>query len=187
MLRERITTGIDGIIAEHGLPWHVTTAGAKGCITFLPEPTRNLRDFLQVDGRFGEAHWLVQHNGGVFLPPWGKIEQWLISVQHTDEDVDRFVANVRTLDRCPRRRRHRAVKGLTDRSTTSTSATTRVTMSPLAEQSVRPSVSGTIRLTMGLDREEVDMDFDPNDPAYRHAPTHGHSSAGATCCAEASG
>jgi glutamate-1-semialdehyde 2,1-aminomutase len=96
-LRERITTGIDGIIAEHGLPWHVTTAGAKGCITFLPEPTRNLRDFHQVDGRFGEAHWLVQHNGGVFLPPWGKIEQWLISVQHTDEDIDRFVANVRTL------------------------------------------------------------------------------------------
>ena len=94
---ERITTGIDGIIAEHGLPWHVTTAGAKGCITFLPEPTRNLRDFHQVDGRFGEAHWLVQHNGGVFLPPWGKIEQWLISVQHTDEDIDRFVANVRTL------------------------------------------------------------------------------------------
>ena len=35
----------------------------------------------------------MQHNGGVFLPPWGKVEQWLISVQHTDEDVDRFVAN----------------------------------------------------------------------------------------------
>jgi glutamate-1-semialdehyde 2,1-aminomutase len=31
------------------------------------------------------------------MPPWGKIEQWLISVQHTDEDIDRFVANVRTL------------------------------------------------------------------------------------------
>ncbi len=97
MLRERITTGIDDVIARHRLPWHVTTAGAKGCVTFLPEPTRNLRDFLQIDGRYGEAHWLVQHNGGVFLPPWGKIEQWLISVQHTTEDVDRFVANVATL------------------------------------------------------------------------------------------
>ena len=38
-------------------------------------------------------HWLVQHNGGVFLPPWGKVEQWLLSVQHTDDDVDRLVAN----------------------------------------------------------------------------------------------
>jgi glutamate-1-semialdehyde 2,1-aminomutase len=93
-LRLRIKTGIDEIITKHGLPWHVTTAGAKGCITFLPNPTRNFRDFLNVDGRLGQAHWLVQHNGGVFLPPWGKIEQWLISVQHTNEDVDRFVSNV---------------------------------------------------------------------------------------------
>ena len=30
---------------------------------------------------------------GVFLPPWGKVEQWLLSVQHTDDDVDRLVAN----------------------------------------------------------------------------------------------
>ncbi|MFL5882840.1 MAG: hypothetical protein ACJ782_22820, partial [Actinomycetota bacterium] len=26
-------------------------------------------------------------------PPWGKAEQWLLSAQHTDEDVDRFLAN----------------------------------------------------------------------------------------------
>ena len=60
-----------------------------------PSPIHDFRDFLDVDDRLGHAHWLVQHNGGVFLPPWGKIEQWLISVQHTDEDVDRFVANCR--------------------------------------------------------------------------------------------
>ena len=95
-LRDRMTNGIGAVIERHGLPWHVTTAGAKGCITFLPEPTRNLRDFLVIDDRYGEAHWLVQHNGGVFLPPWGKIEQWLISVQHTTDDVDRFVTNVET-------------------------------------------------------------------------------------------
>ena len=35
----------------------------------------------------------MQANRGAFLPPWGKVEQWLISVQHTEEDVDRFVAN----------------------------------------------------------------------------------------------
>jgi glutamate-1-semialdehyde 2,1-aminomutase len=96
-LRARMKTGIDEVIARHSLPWHVTTAGAKGCVTFLPTPTRNFRDFLNVDGRLGQAHWLVQHNGGVFLPPWGKIEQWLISVQHGYDDVDRFVANVANL------------------------------------------------------------------------------------------
>ncbi len=96
-LRQRMTDGIEEIIAERDLPWHVVTAGAKGCIAFRRDPIHNYRDFLGVDSRLGQAHWLVQHNGGVFLPPWGKIEQWLISVQHTDADVDRFVGNVATL------------------------------------------------------------------------------------------
>jgi glutamate-1-semialdehyde 2,1-aminomutase len=92
-LRERIATGIEAVIERHGLPWRVVTAGAKGCVSFLPHPIRNFRDFQELDGRYGHAHWLVQHNRGAFLPPWGKVEQWLMSVQHTDDDVDRFVAN----------------------------------------------------------------------------------------------
>ena len=54
---------------------------------------RDYRDFLAIDGRWSHGHWLFQHNGGVFLPPWGKAEQWLVSVQHGDDDVDRFLAN----------------------------------------------------------------------------------------------
>jgi glutamate-1-semialdehyde 2,1-aminomutase len=96
-LRQRMVDGIETVIGEHDLPWRVITAGAKGCISFLPEPIRNYRDFLMIDDRYGQAHWLVQHNGGVFLPPWGKVEQWLISVQHTDADIDRFLANVERL------------------------------------------------------------------------------------------
>jgi glutamate-1-semialdehyde 2,1-aminomutase len=92
-LRERMATGIQDVIDRHGLPWRVVTAGAKGCVSFLPDPIHDFRDFLRLDGRFGHAHWLVQHNRGAFLPPWGKVEQWLMSVQHTHEDVDRFVAN----------------------------------------------------------------------------------------------
>jgi glutamate-1-semialdehyde 2,1-aminomutase len=96
-LRDRMVSGIEGVIDEHGLPWHVVTAGAKGCIAFRADPIRNMRDFHDIDENLGQAHWLVQHNGGVFLPPWGKIEQWLLSVQHDDADVDRFVGNVARL------------------------------------------------------------------------------------------
>jgi glutamate-1-semialdehyde 2,1-aminomutase len=96
-LRRRMADEIGAVIAHYELPWHVVTAGAKGCIAFRSEPIRNFRDFLQIDENLGQAHWLVQHNGGVFLPPWGKIEQWLISVQHNDDDVDRFVSNVAQL------------------------------------------------------------------------------------------
>lgn len=95
-LRARMEERISGVLHEHGLPWQVVTAGAKGCINFRDRPVRNFRDFYEIDERLGHLHWLVQHNGGVFLPPWGKVEQWLLSVQHEEDDVDRFVANVET-------------------------------------------------------------------------------------------
>jgi glutamate-1-semialdehyde 2,1-aminomutase len=92
-LAARAVDGIEGVISETGLTAHVVSVGAKGCVVFSPDPVRDYRDFLQVDDRYSHAHWLFQHNGGVFLPPWGKSEQWLISVQHDEADIDRLVAN----------------------------------------------------------------------------------------------
>ncbi len=92
-LRRRVARELGASIARHGLPAHVVSAGAKGCVTFSTTPVRNYRDFLTVDGRFNHLHWLFQLNGGVFLPPWGKTEQWLLSVQHDDADVSRFTDN----------------------------------------------------------------------------------------------
>ncbi|MFY9775783.1 MAG: hypothetical protein WAK28_14570, partial [Trebonia sp.] len=85
--------GITKAIADNGLTAHVVTAGAKGCVVFADAPVRDYRGFLTTDDTFSNAHWLYQHNGGVFLPPWGKIEQWLISVQHDEADIDRLVRN----------------------------------------------------------------------------------------------
>jgi len=95
-LRARTTAGCQQVIARTGLPAHVVAVGAKGCVTFATTPVRDYRDFLAIDGRWSHCHWLFQHNGGVFLPPWGKAEQWLLSAQHGDDDVDRFLANFAT-------------------------------------------------------------------------------------------
>jgi glutamate-1-semialdehyde 2,1-aminomutase len=92
-LRARAADGIERAIKDTGLTAHVVTAGAKGCVVFAADPIRNFRDFLTTDDRYSHAHWLYQHNGGVFLPPWGKTEQWLISVQHDEADIDRLVEN----------------------------------------------------------------------------------------------
>ena len=81
-LARRLRGALESVIGAHGVDWHVVTIGAKGCVTFRREPVREFRDFLQIDDRLGHLHWLMQHNGGVFLPPWGKVEQWLLSVQH---------------------------------------------------------------------------------------------------------
>jgi glutamate-1-semialdehyde 2,1-aminomutase len=92
-LRQRAVAGLQREIGSNGLQAHVVSVGAKGCVVFAAEPVRDFRGFLDIDDSYSHAHWLLQHNGGVFLPPWGKTEQWLISVQHDDADIDRFVAN----------------------------------------------------------------------------------------------
>ena len=95
-LRQRAVAGVELQIARHGLDARVVSVGAKGCIVFSSAPVRDFRDFLAINDSYSHAHWLYQHNGGVFLPPWGKSEQWLISVQHDEADIDRFVNNVAT-------------------------------------------------------------------------------------------
>src|SRR3989454_8316535 len=90
-LREEMSSGCEEIIGRYELAAHVVSLGAKGCVTFSPTRIRNYRDFLQIDDRFSHCHWLFQLGGGVFLPPWGKAEQWMLSVQHTSEDVHRFL------------------------------------------------------------------------------------------------
>ncbi len=92
-LRRRAVEGLDREIRRNGLRAQVVSVGAKGCVVFTDQPVRDFRGFLGIDDSFSHAHWLFQHNGGVFLPPWGKIEQWLISVQHTEADIDRFIGN----------------------------------------------------------------------------------------------
>jgi glutamate-1-semialdehyde 2,1-aminomutase len=93
-LRAGMVRGAKDVLERYRLPGYVKALGAKGCVVFSPVPLRDYRDFTAYDARWGHAHWLVQHNNGVFLPPWGKCEQWTLSVQHTLDDVERFIANL---------------------------------------------------------------------------------------------
>jgi glutamate-1-semialdehyde 2,1-aminomutase len=92
-LRQQAVSGIEREISRNGLRAQVVSVGAKGCVVFSAEPVRDFRGFLAIDDSYSHAHWLFQHNGGVFLPPWGKIEQWLISVQHDEADIARLTEN----------------------------------------------------------------------------------------------
>ena len=92
-LRRLAVEGLEREIARNGLQARVVAVGAKGCVEFSAEPVRDFRGFRGIEDSYSQAHWLFQHNGGVFLPPWGKTEQWLISVQHDEADIQRFVSN----------------------------------------------------------------------------------------------
>ena len=81
-------------LRRHGVPAYGYAIGFKGSLVFNETPARNCRDFLAMDTGLSHLHFLVQHNGGVFMAPWGKSEQWTISPAHGDSDVDRFCDNV---------------------------------------------------------------------------------------------
>jgi glutamate-1-semialdehyde 2,1-aminomutase len=101
-LQERLVREAEQILRHHGISARVMTAGAKGCISYSSVRPRNYRDFLSIDGRYAHCAWLFQFNGGVFLPPWTKGEQWLISVQHDDDDLDRYLLTLQRFARALR-------------------------------------------------------------------------------------
>ena len=78
------------LIDATGIPAHTVDLGAKGCVSFRPERSRNYRDFLETKPQlFGAAFpWAL--NRGLFMTP-GDEEQWTLSVQHTEDDIDRYV------------------------------------------------------------------------------------------------
>ena len=88
-LNRKLLDACDGIIASAGLPAHTVQFGAKGCVTWAPEPIRNYRDYKATDFDLAFAQWIHGINRGVLLPP-GLDEQWLISIMHTDRDAMQY-------------------------------------------------------------------------------------------------
>ena len=81
---------IGDIIDEYQLPAHTVGFGVKGCVTWSTTPVRNYRDYKATDFGVAEAHWLFALNRGIITPP-GLDEQWLISLAHTQTEIDILV------------------------------------------------------------------------------------------------
>ena len=92
-LAEIMREGCDGVIERSGIAGYTTVISARGAVTYRGERVRNYRDYLEVSDELGYVNWLVQFNRGVFMAPWGKSENWTLSVQHTEDDVRRYVDN----------------------------------------------------------------------------------------------
>jgi glutamate-1-semialdehyde 2,1-aminomutase len=82
----RLLAECQSIIDSAGLPAHTVQFGAKGCITWAPQPIRNYRDYKATDFDLAFAQWIHGINRGVLLPP-GLDEQWLISMMHSESDA----------------------------------------------------------------------------------------------------
>jgi glutamate-1-semialdehyde 2,1-aminomutase len=85
-----LAEGCNWAINEHGIPAHTVDLGAKGCVSYRPEPLTNYRDFLECNTDLFAASWPWMVNRGIFMTP-GDEEQWTISVQHSEDDIQRYV------------------------------------------------------------------------------------------------
>jgi len=86
----RLAEGCAKAMAEHDIPGHAVDLGAKGCVSYRPEPLTNYRDFLETNPELYLASYPWAMNRGIFMTP-GDEEQWTLSVQHTEADIDRYV------------------------------------------------------------------------------------------------
>ena len=89
-LGTRLAQGCQKAADAAGIPAVTTDLGCKGSITFRDKPIERYRDFMEVDDSLFEAFWYWMVNRDVYVTP-GKEEQWTISVQHTEDDIDAFV------------------------------------------------------------------------------------------------
>jgi len=90
-LGTRLAQGCQTALDNAGVTAHTTDLGCKGSITFSERKLVHYRDFQTIDDSLFEASWYWLINRGIFQTP-GKEEQWTISVQHTEDDIDLFVS-----------------------------------------------------------------------------------------------
>ncbi len=89
-LAERLTAGSQAVVDDHGLPGYAINVGPKGCVMFTPDRVTNYRDFIGLDAELWAASFFYLANRGILLPP-GPDDQWTLSVQHDESDIDRYV------------------------------------------------------------------------------------------------
>jgi len=89
-LAQRLIDGCEKAIRANGIPAHTVNLDAKGCVSYRPTPMKNYRDFLDTRPELFAASYPWLLNRGIFMTP-GDEEQWTLSVQHTEADIDRYV------------------------------------------------------------------------------------------------
>jgi glutamate-1-semialdehyde 2,1-aminomutase len=91
-LNDRIVTGCQAVVDRYDLPGYAVGIGSKGCVTFSPTKVVDYETFKEnQDAALADLAWLFNLNRGIFMTP-GREEEWTLSVTHTDEAVDAYIA-----------------------------------------------------------------------------------------------
>jgi glutamate-1-semialdehyde 2,1-aminomutase len=91
-LGKKLADGYRKTIAKAGLQAYIAQAGANGALMLYPKEIRNYRDWTTIDIDLWRHYWFAMVNRGVMPQPYWWDEQWTISVQHTEADIDKHLA-----------------------------------------------------------------------------------------------
>ncbi len=91
-LSKKLADGYRKIIAKVGLQGYIAQAGANGALMLYPKEIVNYRDWTTIDVDLWRHYWFGMVNRGVMAQPYWWDEQWTISVQHTEADIDEHLA-----------------------------------------------------------------------------------------------
>jgi glutamate-1-semialdehyde 2,1-aminomutase len=91
-LGKKLSEGYRKTVAKSGLQAYVVSAGVNGALMLYPQEIRNYRDWTAIDVDLWRHYWFAMVNRGVLAQPYWWDEQWTISVQHTEADIDKHLA-----------------------------------------------------------------------------------------------
>jgi glutamate-1-semialdehyde 2,1-aminomutase len=90
-LNTKLVDGYQDTIRKTGLVAYADGAGANGALLFYPQRIRNHRDWYHIDEDVWTHYWFAMVNRGVLAQPYWWDEQWTLSVQHTEKDIDQHL------------------------------------------------------------------------------------------------
>lgn len=91
-LNDRLMSGIDAINVAFGMPYYTVGIRSKGCVTFARQKVTDYESYIECqDHELCKLAWAYAFNRGV-LVAGNREAEWTLSIQHTDEDVDRYLA-----------------------------------------------------------------------------------------------
>ena len=91
-LNDRLIKECDAVAAKHRFPAYTVGIRSKGCVNFASSKVTDYESFIKYqDHELVALAWLYNINRGIIIAP-GREEEWTLSVQHTDADIDRYVA-----------------------------------------------------------------------------------------------
>ena len=91
-LNDRIIAGCDAVCAKYDFPAYTVGISSKGCVNFASSKITDYESFIKYqDHALVDLAWLYNFNRGIIIAP-GREEEWTLSITHTDEDIDAYVA-----------------------------------------------------------------------------------------------